>query len=95
MKYCDITLERVLMHTLDVQRHSSMFKIITIRYEIRLTFSVSHLRGAEFRSITEAAVRRCTLKQVLGEISHSSWENTCDGVSFFLINLQIVGLQLY
>lgn len=50
MKYCDITLERVLMHILNVQRHSSMFKIVTIRYEMRLTFSVSHLRGAEFRS---------------------------------------------
>ena len=45
------------MHTLDVQRHSSMFKIVTIRYEMRLTFSVSHLRGAEFRSDNRSSRR--------------------------------------
>ena len=45
------------------------------------------------QKITEAVVRRCSVKKVLLEMSQNSQENTCARVSF-LIKLQ-AGLQLY
>ena len=47
-----------------------------------------------FRLLSEAVVQRCSLKNVLLEISQNSQENTCVRVSF-LIKLQALGLQLY
>ena len=41
---------------------------------------------------TEAGIQRCSVKNVLLEISQNSQENTCDGVSF-LIKLQALGLR--
>ena len=44
--------------------------------------------------LTEAVVRRCSLKKMFLEISQKSQENTCARASF-LIKLQASGLQLY
>ena len=44
--------------------------------------------------LTEAVVRRCSLKKMFLDISQKSQENTCARASF-LIKLQASGLQLY
>ena len=44
--------------------------------------------------LSEAVVKRCSVKKVLLEISQNSQKNTCARVSF-LIKLQASGLQLY
>ena len=44
--------------------------------------------------LTEAVVRRCSLKKMFLEISQKPQENTCARASF-LIKLQPSGLQLY
>ena len=43
--------------------------------------------------LTEAVVRRCSLKKVSLKISQYSQENTCARFSF--LKLQALGLQLY
>ena len=47
-----------------------------------------------FYFISEAVVRRCSVKKMFLEISHNSQENTCARVSF-LVKLQVWGPLLY
>ena len=44
-------------------------------------------KATGFRLVTEAVVRRCSIKKVFLEIPQNSQENTCAGGSF-LITLQ-------
>ena len=48
----------------------------------------------DIRTIIEAAVQRCSVRNMFLEILQNSQKNTCVRVSF-LIKLQTLGLQLY
>ena len=50
-------------------------------------------KATGFRLVTEAVVRRCSIKKVFLEIPQNSQENTCASVSF-LIKLRASGLWI-